>query len=78
MLEEPRTLGFSWTKIAELLGVWTVARRVEEYGLGDIEGFDYLPDEGLDKIVSSYITNHGTATGQNYVGGHLRSLGLKI
>lgn len=78
MLEEPRKLGFSWTKIAELLGVWTVARRVEEYGLGDIEGFDYLPDEGLDKIVSSYITNHGTATGQNYVGGHLRSLGLKI
>lgn len=80
MLEEPRTLGFSWTKIAELLGVswWTVARRVEEYGLGDIKGFDYLPDEELDKIISSYITNHGTATGQNYVGGHLRSLGLKI
>lgn len=51
---------------------------MEGYGLGDIEGFDYLPDEGLDKIVSSYITNHETATGQNYVGGHLRSLGLKI
>lgn len=80
MLEEPRTLGFSWTKIAELPGVswWTVARRVEEYGLGDIRGFDYLPDEELNKIISSYITNHGTATGQNYVGGHLRSLGLKI
>ena len=53
-----------------------MARRVEEYGLGDIKGFDYLPEE-LDKI-SSYITNHGTATEQNYVGGHLRSLGLKI
>ena len=80
MLEELSTLGFSLTKIAELLGVsrWTVARRVEEYGLGDIKGFDYLADEELDKIISSYVTNHGTATGQNYVGGHLRSLGLKI
>lgn len=51
---------------------------MEEYGLGDIKGFDYLPDEELDKIISSYITNHGTATGQNYVGGHLGSPGLKI
>ncbi|CAH3044874.1 unnamed protein product, partial [Porites lobata] len=34
--------------------------------------------EELDKIISSYISNHGTATGQNYVGGHLSSLGLRI
>ena len=80
MLEELRALGFSWTKIAELLGVsrWTVARRVEQHGLGDIRGFDYLPNEELDDIISTYIANHGTATGQNYVGGHLRSLGLRI
>jgi len=80
MLEELRALGFSWTKIAELLGVSrkTVAQRVEQHGLGDIKGFDYLPDEELEKIISTYIANHGTATGQNYVGGHLRSLGLRI
>ena len=57
MLEELRALGFSWTKIAELLGVsrWTVARRVEQHGLGDMRGFDYLPDEELDEIISTYI-----------------------
>ena len=47
------------TKIVELLGVsrWTVARRVEQHGqLGDIRGFDYLPDEELDEIISTYIT----------------------
>lgn len=80
MLEELRALGFSWTKIAELLGVsrWTVARRVEQHGLGDIGGFDNLPDEELDEIISTYVENHGTASGQSYVGGHLRSLGLRI
>lgn len=55
-----------------------MARGVEEYGLKDVKGFDHLPDEELDKITSSYISNHGTATGQNYVGGHLSSLGLRI
>ena len=50
---------------------------VEEYRLQDIKGFDQLPDEELHKI-STYISNHWTANGQNYVGGHLRSLGLRI
>lgn len=65
MLEELRILGFSWMKIVELLGVfwWIVVRRVKEYGLGDIEGFDYLLDEGLDKIVSFYIMNYGIVIG---------------
>jgi len=53
-------------------------KRVEVYCLQDIKGFAQLPDEELDKIISSYISNHGTANGQNYVGGHLRSLGLRI
>lgn len=52
-------------------------KRVEEYRLQDIKGFDQLPDEELHKI-SRYISNHWTANGQNYVGGHLRSLGLRI
>ena len=52
-------------------------KRVEEYRLQDIKGFDQLPDEELNKI-STYISNHWTANGQNYVGGHLRSLGLRI
>ena len=55
-----------------------MAKGVEEYGVDDVKGFDHLPDEELDKIISSYISNHGTATGQNCVGGHLSSLGLRI
>ena len=37
MLEELRGIGFTWTKIAQMLGVsrWTIHRRVVEYGLDD-------------------------------------------
>lgn len=57
MLEELRELGFSWIKIGETLGVswWTV----EEYGLQNMTGFHHLPDEELDEIVRSFISNHG-------------------
>ena len=55
-----------------------MARRVEEYDLKDIKGFDHLSDEELGKIISSYISNHGTATRLNYVRDHLSTLGLRI
>ena len=50
MLEELRELGFSWIKIAEMLGLsrWTIHRRVKEYGLQNMTGFHHLPDEELD------------------------------
>ena len=65
MLEELRELGFSWIKIGEMLGVswWTIQRRVEEYGLQNMTGFHHLPDEELDEIVRSFISDHGRTTG---------------
>ena len=80
MLEELRGLGFTWTRIAEMLGVsrWTIHRRIAEYGLEDMRGFDDLSDEKLDEIIKRYISNHGRATGCNLIAGFLKSVGLRI
>ena len=53
MLEELRELRFTLTKIGEMLSVsrWTIHRRVKEYGLQNMRGFQHLPDEELDEIV---------------------------
>ena len=81
MLEELRELGFSCLKIVEMLSVsrWTIYRRVEEeYGLQSMTGFHHLPDEELDEIVRSFISDHGRTTGQGYVGGCIKALGFRI
>ena len=80
MLEELRGLGFSWTKIGEMLGVsrWTIHRRVSSYGLENMTGFNDLSDAEIDEIVESFILNYGRTVGQDYVGGYIRSLGLRI
>ena len=80
MLEELRQLGFSWIKIGEMLGFsrWTIHRRgAEEYGLQNITGFHDLPDEELDEIVRSVISDHGRTTGQGYVGDYIKALGFR-
>ena len=80
MLEELRELGFSWNKIGEMLGVsrWTIHRRVAEYGLENMTGFHNFPNEELDEKVKEFILNHGCTIGQGYVGGYLRSIGLRV
>jgi hypothetical protein len=80
ILEELRGLGFTWTKIGEMLGVsrWTISRRVAANGLQDMSGFNQLSDVELDKLVKDFISNHGTATGQGYVAGYIKSLGLRV
>ena len=80
MLEELRGLGFTWTRITEMLAVsrWTVHRRVAEYGLENMRGFDDLPDERLDRIIQDYINNHGSASGCNIIAGYRKSIGLRI
>ncbi len=80
MLEELRELGFSWTKIGQMIGVsrWTIQRRVVEYGLDNMTGFHYLSNEELDGVTSEFISSHGNTLGQNYVARHLKSIGLRI
>ena len=63
-----------------MLGVarWTVHRRVAEYGLQDMRGFDDLPDERLHRIIQYYTNNHGSASGCNVIAANLKSIGLRI
>ena len=79
-LEELRALGFSWSKIASLLGVsrWTLLRRVEKFGLHVTRGFSDVADEELDKLVKRYISCHGATSGQQFISGYIKSLGLRV
>ena len=79
-LEELRELGFSWTKIAKMLGVsrWTISRRVTEFGLNNMQGFTEMKDEELNSIVTEFLERHGRLAEQVYTSGYLQSLGLRI
>lgn len=80
MLENLKGLGFSWQKIADILGVsrWTINRRVREFGLQSMGKFDPISDGDLDQIISSYMNENGKTTGQTYIIGYLRSKGLRV
>jgi len=80
ILEELRGLGFTWSKIADMLGVsrWTISRRVSMYGLQSLTEFSSLPDDQLDKLVKDYVLNHGEAIGQTYIAGYIKSLGIRV
>lgn len=80
VLEDLRNLGFSWTKIAMMMGVsrWTISRRVKDYGLENMRGFSPLPPAELDNLVRNYMDNHGTTSGQTYVIGYIKSLRYRV
>ena len=80
MFEELLQFGFSWTKIAQVLGVsrWTIYRRVTKYNLESMPGFHHFKDEELDEIVQGFITNNGRTLGQDYLAGYIKSLGCRI
>ncbi|XP_031554524.1 uncharacterized protein LOC116291493 [Actinia tenebrosa] len=80
MIENLRGLGFTWKLIADMMGVsrWTLYRRMRECGVNSASNFSPLTDEELDSKVSSYMTRYGGTTGQSYIIGHLRSLGLRV
>ena len=80
LLEDFLSLGFSYTRISEILGVsrWTVSRRIKDYGLEDFKSFSKLSDDELDKVVRGYIREHGATSGQLHRTGYLRSLRLRV
>ena len=73
-------LNFSWCKISQMFRVprWTITRRVQEYGLSDLQRFSNISDEGIDDIIKDYISRHGSTTGEPLMSGYFRSLGLHI
>ena len=80
LLEDLLGLGFSHTKIAEMLGVshWTISRRIKAYGLNDFRTFSKLTDDELDQKVGDFILQCGATSVQVYIAGYLRSLGLRV
>ena len=80
VLVELRGLNFSWNKIAQMFGVsrWTIMRRVEDYGLIHLQQFSAISDERIDDIIQDYMSRHGHTTGEPFMSGYLRSLGLHI
>ena len=80
VLEDLRGMGFTWTKIAQMFGVsrWTLYRRVREFNLQDMTSFSSMADSQLDEIIREYLREHGSTTGQTYIAGYIRSLGLRI
>lgn len=80
MVEDLRGYGFSWQKISEILGIsrWTLHRRVREMNLPNLREFSLISNDELDALVKEYINRHGETSGQAYVTGYLRSIGLHI
>ena len=80
LLEDLLGLGFTYTRIAQMLGVsrWTISRRIKDYGLEDFGSFSKLSDDELEDVVRGYIREHGATSGQVYMTGYLRSLGLRV
>ena len=79
-LEDLLELGFSKQQIAKLLGFfrWTIHRRVREYGLYHISAFSDLSDAEIDQKIRDYVNRHGRTTGQVFLKGYLRSLGINV
>ena len=70
-LEELRGLGFTWSKIAQMLGVsrWTISRRVKQYGLECLQGFSDISDQDLDSLDKELLIRQGRTMGQVFIGG---------
>jgi len=79
-LVELRGLHFSWLKISQMFGVsrWTVMRRVQEYGLSGLQQFSVISDREIDEIIRDYMSRHGCTTGEPFMSGYFRSLGMHV
>ena len=80
MLEDLRSIGFSWSKIAKVFSVsrWTVSRRVKEYNPDELQSFSDISDSELDNIIANHVSHHGRTVGQVHIARHLQTVGLRI
>lgn len=80
-LEGLRSLHFSWTKIAEMLGVSekTIRRRRHELGMavGYYSSYSDIPDDELDVFVGRII-DLSPQSGERMLIGSLRAQGVKV
>ena len=80
VLKELRGLGFTWSHIARMFGVsrWTVYRRIGEYDMQQMQKFTDLSNDEVDAIVKDYMSRHGNTTGEPYISGYFKSIGICI
>lgn len=52
--------------------------RVEEYSLTTLQKFSNISDDDIDGIIKEYISRHGSTTGEPFMSGYFRSLGLHV
>ena len=73
-----RALGFTWTKISDLLLVSrsTLYRRVRELNLEQVTGYSEITDSELYVHVIACKNLHGITCGRSMVLGYLRGLGV--
>ena len=52
-------------------------RRVNAYGLSNLQMYSPLADEELDSVILKYIGNHGRTTGETFIRGyHLEGVSI--
>lgn len=78
-IERLREIGFSWTKVGQLIGVSrvTLYRRRQDLGLGEMHGYSKMTDAELDAVVKS-IVDKSPNSGQVMMRGALIGRGLRI
>ena len=78
-IESLREISFSWTKIAELIGVSrvTLYRRRQELEIGEQHNYSELTDVQLDAVIQSIVQNSPNS-GQVMMRGALLGRGLRI
>jgi hypothetical protein len=78
-IEGLRKIGFSWTKIAQLIGISraTLYRRREELEIGYEHGYNDISDSELDGVVQG-IVEQSPNCGQVMMRGALLGRGLRI
>ena len=53
-------------------------RRVQEYGISDLQEFSNISDERIDDVIKDYISRHGRTTGEPFMSGYFHSIGLHV
>lgn len=78
-IEYLRGLRFTWTKIAELLGISrsTLYRRLEEEGIDTTSTYSDISTDDLDRMVESIKQTHPN-DGERLIIGHLHRCGILV